>query len=240
MYIQYLLDSGAADDSNNPTFVIPPTQFAYFKVNNVTLPLSFHPIGNQNNQVAISENGGVTRYVQIPAGNYTAVTFPPALQTALGGNYNVTYDVLQRNIKISNDSVSFSILDFSSGTTAFAALGMKKSAGPSVSSNTFQQGASDLGGTKSMFLVSQDLYSKDIIVGNAQSINALALIEVDSPGNSVLRWVNNGDYVTLGREMNTLRFSLIDSETLNRIDLRGRPFTVTLSVLSDYDDKEYY
>lgn len=240
MYIQYLLDSGAADDANFPTFVIPPTNFAYFKINTITVPLSFHPTGTQNNQIALKEDGGATRYVTLPSGSYNAVTFPTALQTALGGSYVVTYDEIQRNIKITNNDLTFSILDLSGGTTAFAALGRTKYGGASPDSNVFQEGAVDFGGTRSMFLISQDLHSKDVVVGNSASVNALCLIEIDSPGNTVMRWVNNGDYLTLGREMNMLRFQLIDSATLNVINFRNRPFQITMSALTDWDDLENY
>lgn len=238
MYQQYLLDSGVGHDANFPTFLIPPSNFAYFKIASATVPLSFYPTGSQNNQVAIRENGTV-RLVTIPPGSYNAVTFPTVLQTALGGSYQVTYDNNQKNIKITNSS-NFSILDLSGGTTAFAALGMAKYGGESTPSQTFQAGASDFGGTRALLLVSQDLFSKDIIVGNLQSVNALALIDVSSPNDTVMQWENNGDYVTYGREINILRMHLIDSETLNRIDFRGRSFTVQISVLTDYADKEFY
>lgn len=240
MYVHYLLDSSAADDPNNPTFIIPPTYFAYFKINSATIPLSYFPTGPQNNTIALKENAGVTRFVTVPPGTYNPITFPIALQAALGGTYIVTFDETKRNIKITNANLSFSIMDLAGGTTLLGPLGRRKYGGASAAGNTYQEGASDFSGTRSLFLISQDLYSKDVVVGNSQSVNALCLIDLAAPVGSSLYWKNNSDYVTIGKEMNTLRLQLIDSETLQPIDFRGRPFTLTMSALSDYDDKEYY
>jgi len=239
MYTQYFLDSSATDTPNTPSFVIPPNQFVFAKVDSVFLPLSFYPVGSHNNQIALKENG-VLRFVAIPYGSYNAVNFPPALQTALGGDYTVTFDQLGKSITIENPNLNFSVLDSRGGSTGFALIGKDRLGGDSVAGHSFTGGAVDLQGTKSMFLVSPDLVTRSVVVGNMSSVNALALIDCDSPNGSYVKWVNQSGWLTFGTEISNLRFSLIDSETLQRINLRGRGFTVSLSVLSDVDDIEVY
>ena len=118
VYQQLIFDSSASADTNSPTFnVFQSPYIAKFKLRTAQVPTTFQSTGRQNNVVAIRENGTV-RYLTLPSGDYNATTFPPMLQTALGNGYTVSYDDIQRNVKIENPNVTFSILGLDGGTSA--------------------------------------------------------------------------------------------------------------------------
>ena len=126
-YSIYVLDSSDAPNPNAPTFGISANPFvARFKVLSAHIPATFRSTGSHNNTIAIRENGGTPRILNIPPGDYNPGTFPGVLKNLLGGSYDVVYDETQRNIKVTNPNVSFSILGLSGGTNAFGILGKSR------------------------------------------------------------------------------------------------------------------
>ncbi|KAJ3048810.1 hypothetical protein HK097_010191 [Rhizophlyctis rosea] len=110
VYSQYLFDSGATNNPNNAEFFTPRNPFvARFRLFSCVIPLTVYTTAKQNDTLAIVENG-VKRLVTVPPGNYNSSTFPAQLKNALGGSYLVFFDENQRNIRIENPNVTFSIL----------------------------------------------------------------------------------------------------------------------------------
>jgi hypothetical protein len=239
VYQQFIFDSSASADANSPTFNIFRSPYvAKFKILTAQVPTTFHSTGRQNNIVAIRENGTV-RYVVLPYGDFTAVTFPGMLQTALGAGYTVTYDESQRNVKIENATVDFSILGLDGGSTAYSQLGAKR-VGESPTSHTFQGGVSDFTGTSSLLLVSSELLTQDVIYCANASLNVIALVELHSPQGSYVHWENPANWLTMGANLSYCKFRFLDSKTLNEVDFRGAPFTIQLAVLTGEDDETLY
>lgn len=239
VYQQYILDSSTAADSNSPTFTMYGSPFiAKFKLLSAHVPCTFNSTGSQNNIVAIRENGTV-RQVALPHGDFSAATFPGVLQTALGPGYTVTYDEAQRNIKITNDSVDFSILGLNGGTTAYAQLGAKRDGESSVG-RVYQGGVSRLTGTQTLLLVCSELMTRDIFYASNTSMNVIAQVELDSPQGSYVYWTNPGTWVTMGANISYCKFRWLDASTMNDVDFRGAPFTIQLAILTDFDDTHMY
>ena len=241
MYSLYVLDSTSADNTNAPTFPIASNPYvARFKVLSCHVPSSFRSTGTNNNQIAIREEGNGVRMVQIPVGDYNAASIVPALKSALGGTYDVVYDETQRNLKITNPNVPFSILGLQSGTTAYQLLGKGRD-NESVSSNTFQgKAVSNFSGPSSLLLVCNELLTKDVIYVNNQSINLIGLVNLTSQHGSFIHWLNPGSYLEMGANLSYARFRFLDPSTLQEIDFRGLGFSLQLAVLSDLDDAVMY
>lgn len=239
VYQQLIFDSSASADTNSPTFnVFRSPYIAKFKLLTCQVPTTFQSTGRQNNIVAIRENGTV-RYVTLPYGDYTAITFPPMLQEALGGAYSVTYDEIQRNVKIENPNVTFSILGLDGGTSAYAQLGWRRQ-GESPAGNTFQGGVSNFAGTSSLLLVCPELLTRDVMYAANPSLNVLGVVELHSPQGSYVYWENPGSWLTMGANVSYCNFRFLDSMTLNQIDFRGAPFIIQLAVLTGDDDETIY
>jgi len=240
VYSQYLFDSGTTNNPNSPEFFTPRNPFvARFRIFSAVIPLTFYTTGKQNNTLAIVENG-VKRSVTIPPGNYNSSSFPAQLKNALGGSYLVFFDENQRNIRIENPNVTFSILGLDKGTTMFNQIGMSRT-GESQAGNSYQGGVSNFTGTTSLLLVSSELSSPDIVVAGNEAINALALIELTEQPQSYMRWENPGTgFVEMNRTMNSVRFRFLDSRTLQEVDFRGQGFTIQVGILTDSDDPVSY
>ncbi|KAJ3052674.1 hypothetical protein HK097_005877 [Rhizophlyctis rosea] len=191
--------------------------------------------GNHNNQIAIRE-GSAVRYVKIPVEDYNAQSLPGVLKTALGGDYDVVYDKAQRNIRISNPNVTFSILGLAGGTTASSILG-KGRENESTPANSFQgNGISNFSGTSSLLLVCNKLLTQDVIFVNNQSVRCVALIDLNSPNGAYCHWRNPGGWLDMGANLSYATFRFLDPGTLQEIDFRGMGFTLQLGVMSDDDD----
>jgi hypothetical protein len=239
VYNQIIFDSSASADMNSPTFNIFRSPYiAKFKLLTCQVPTTFQSTGRQNNVVAIRENGTV-RYLTLPYGDYTAITFPPMLQEALGAGYTVTYDEIQRNVKITNPDVSFSILGLDGGTSAYAQLGWRRQ-GESPAGNTFQGGVSNFTGTSCLLLVCPELLTKDVLYAANPSLNVLGLVELQNPQGSYVYWENPGNWLSMGANISYAKFRFLDSMTLNEVDFRGAPFIIQLAVLTGDDDETLY
>lgn len=235
VYQQYVFNSDATSDPNAPMFNMGRSpHVAKFKILSVNVPLSFYTTGRHNNTVAIRENGTV-RYVTLTEGSYNAATFPSLLQNALGSGYFVTYNESQRSLKIDNANVSFSILGMDGGTTAYSQLGARRQ-GESTPGNSWRGGVANLTGTSGLLLVSSELFTKDVCFANVESVNCLAMIELNTPQNSYMLWENKGGYVDSDVTLSYCRFRFLDSKTLNEVDFRGAGYTIQLGVLTDSDD----
>ena len=239
VYQQYVFNSDATNDPNSPTFNLGRApNIAKFKILSCNVPLSFHTTGRHNNVVAIREDGNV-RYVTLPEGSYNSASFPQLLQDSLGGTYTVTYDETQRNLRIENNSVTFSILGLDGGTSAYFQLGARRQ-GESPAGNVFQGGVSNMTGTQALLLVSSELFTRDLCFANLESVNCLAMIELNTPVGSYMHWRNPGGYLDSGVPMSYCRFRYLDSQTLNEIDFRGAGYTIQLGILTDDDDDVTY
>lgn len=239
VYQQWIFDSSASTDTNSPTFnVFRSPYIARFKLLTCQVPATFQSTANHNNRIAIREDGTV-RTVLLPPGDYTPVSFPGVLQSALGQGYTVSYDESQRNVKISNATVNFSILGLDGGTTAYAQLGWKRQ-GESAAGHTFQGGVSNLTGPASLLLACPELLTRDITYAANPSLNVIGLVELNSPQGSYVHWENPGSWLTVGTNISYCKFRFLDSNTLQEIDFRGAPFVIQLAVLTDEDDGTLY
>jgi hypothetical protein len=238
-YQQFIFDSSASADANSPTFnMFRAPYISKFKLLTAQVPTTFHSTGRQNNIVAIRENGTV-RYVTLPYGDYSAASFPGMLAARLGSGYTVSYDESQRNIKIENGAVDFSILGLDGGTTAYSQLGWRRQ-GESPTARAFQGGVSDFSGTSSLLLVCSELITQDVMYAANPSLNVIALVELHSPQGSYVYWENPGNWLTMNSHISYCKFRFLDSKTLNEIDFRGAPFTIQLAVLTGEDDEYIY
>ncbi|KAJ3049066.1 hypothetical protein HK097_009902 [Rhizophlyctis rosea] len=93
-------------------------------------------------------------------------------------------------------------------------------------------------GTQALLLVSSELFTRDLCFANLESVNCLAMIELDTPVGSYMYWKNPGGYLDSGVPMSYCRFRFLDSNSLNEVDFRGAGFTIQLAILTDDDDSE--
>lgn len=237
VYQQIVFDNSTSE--NSPTFNVNNAPFcAKAKLLSAHIPLSFDTTGPQNNTVAIRENGTV-RLVTLKPGNYTAATFPQALKTALGGSYDVTYDELARNLKITNATVQFSILGLAGGTTAYQQLG-KGRENESTPANSWQGTAvSNFTGTNSLLIVSSDLISPSFQVAG-QNVSALGMIEINGQPNSYFKWDSPGDWLTVDAYLSYVRFRFLDARTLHEVHFRGAAWSLQMAIVTDSDDVSTY
>src|SRR4051812_44599432 len=93
MYKEYFLSSQNADngDMNSPIWTIPSAPYIdHFRIDTVTIPLSYNSMSTQNNIIKSTENG-VTKTYTIQPGSYNVGNIASTLQTAMPG-YTVTFD----------------------------------------------------------------------------------------------------------------------------------------------------
>lgn len=239
MYQEIIFDSSVSPDTNSPTFnVFRSLYIAKFKLLTCQVPTTFQSTGRQNNVVAIREDGTV-RYLTLPSGDYNATTFPPMLQTALGNGYTVTYDEIQRNVKIENPNITFSILGLDGGTSAYAQIGWRR-VGESPAGKSFQGGISNFAGTSSLLLVCPELLTRDVMYAANPSLKVLGVVELTSPQGSYAYWENPGNWLTMGANISYCMFRFLDAMTLNEVDFRGAPFIIQIAILTGDDDETLY
>ena len=238
VYSHFIFDSTTAQDTNAPTFPLAQNPYvSRFKILSCHIPLTFRTTDTHNNQIAIRENGGDVRFVTIPVGDYTAASMPGVLKSVLGGTYDVVYDEVQRNLKITNPNVNFSILGLASGTTAFRILGKGRD-NDSTAANSWQWTAiSNFSGAHSLLLVCNELLTKDVTYVNNQTINCIGMVELNSPNGSYMHWRNAGSYLDMGTNLSYCKFRFLDPSTLREVDFRGAGFQIQMAILSDDDDQ---
>ncbi|KAJ3028974.1 hypothetical protein HDV00_009895 [Rhizophlyctis rosea] len=243
VYKQYSFYTGNAVDQKDVTFPIRGSPFvAAFKLREVTIPLAFNSTDSSNNTIVFERSGSV-KSAQVPAGNYNAATYPPALQKAMNDasavkDYTVTWDEVTRRLTISAGS-SFTIRNFSGGTTMWKQLGMSKYGQP-ISGSSVTMGIADFTSYAPLLLVSTRLNSKDMAYAADENINVLASIDANSAVGSVARWINhNGSYLNVGSNLPSLDLRLLNGSTLLPVDL-SQPYSLTLSILTDIDDSVMY
>jgi len=187
----------------------------------------------------VFERAGSTKTATVPKGNYTAATFPAALQSALNDvsavkDYSVTFDEVTRRLTISAGS-TFTIHPHNRGTTAYRQLGMNKYSSP-ITGASVTLGISDFTTTAPLLLTSTQLNSKDMVYIGDENINVLCMIDMNSPQGSVAKWVNySGAYLSCGAELPSVDLRLLNGATLLPLEL-SQPYSVTMSILTDEDD----
>ena len=92
--------------------------------------MAFNTTDSSNNAV-VFERSGSTKTATVSPGNYTAATFPKALQNAMNDvsamkDYVVSFDEVTRRLTITAGS-TFTIPPFNRGTTAYRQLGLGNS-----------------------------------------------------------------------------------------------------------------
>jgi len=237
MYTQYVFDSASVDDYDSPTFILQSPHVENFKILSVQIPLTFYPVGNNNN-VLVFKEGDTEKSVQIAHGSYNVDNFPQVLEDLLNGvsdnNYNVTYNPIRRNLSIVGDD-AFQIMGLDGGSSAFKLVGANRR-GASASGTEFTGRVIDLTGASSLLLTSAQLMSLSFRWTGMSSANAIALIPITSPVGSVMNWENNGSYLSFGRSLSYVSFRLIDSATFAPITFNGASFQITMGITDDIDD----
>ncbi|KAJ3025684.1 hypothetical protein HDV00_012576 [Rhizophlyctis rosea] len=237
---QYSLFSNNSIDQKNINFPIRGSPYVVrFKIHKITIPLSYNTTDSSNNSFTFERNGSV-KTATLPPGNYTAATFPQALQDVLNAvstvrDFAVSFDTTSRKMTI-NAGSAFTVRPFSGGTTLYRQLGMGKfqtqASGLSV---TF--GIPDFTNSAPLLLTSTSLSSKHMVYAGDENINVLAMIDTNAPQGSVAKWVNQGGYVECGAEMPNVDSRILNASTMFPVEL-SQPFSVTLSILSDEDDSK--
>jgi hypothetical protein len=238
MYKEYYLSSQNADngDYNSPIWSIPSAPYVdRFRIDSVTLPLSYYPVGNQNNVIKSTENG-VTQSYFIPPGSYTVANIAQTLQSVMPG-YTVTFDEVSRKLTFQN-STSFYFLPASQGTSAYRIIGSPQNRSSSSGTTVTMPNVVDLTNNNPLLLTSTSLSSQDIVfAGKNVHSNILTVIPLDSPVNAYHTYNNNnGSFLSSQQNLTLLDFQILDSSTLRPVDFQGQPFFVKMSVLTDIDD----
>lgn len=242
-YKEYHVFSNNSVDQKDVSFPIRGSPYvADFKIHSVTIPLAFNTTDTSNNTLVFERNGSV-KSTSVPNGNYNAATFPAALQTALNNvstvkDFTVTFDEVTRKLTIAAGS-AFTIHPFSQGTTMYRQLGLGKYASP-VTGSSVTLGISDFTNTSPLLLTSTRLNSKDMAFAGEENINVLCMIDTSSPQGTVAKWLNyNGSYCSVGSEVPSIDFRLLNGATLLPVEL-NQPYSVTFSILTDQDDSVVY
>lgn len=239
MYTEINFYSSNAYDPTNPLFPVRSAPYVdRFKILRCSIPLAFETTDSTNNVVTFMRDGQTLRAV-LPAANYTSATFPQALQDAMNAvvsvkDFAVSYSQDTKRLTIGSGS-TFTVLPFSQGTTAYGQLGMNKfDAAKSGTSVSF--GVSDFTNYAPLLLTSSSLVSKSIVFANEENINILAMIETNSPQNSVVSWTNtNGGYLNCGANLTQIDFRILNGRTLLPVTL-SQPYSVSIGILTDADD----
>ena len=190
VYREYNFFSNNSVSQKDVSFPVRGTPYvAAFKIHSVTVPLGFNTT-DSSNYVVIFERSGSTKTATVSPGNYTAATFPQALQNAMNDmsavkDYVVSFDEVTRRVTITASS-TFTIHPFNRGTTAYKQLGLGKFS-TSVSGATVVLGISDFTSTAALLLTSSHLNSKDMVYSGEENINVLAKINTNSPQRSVAK-----------------------------------------------------
>lgn len=210
-----------------------------FKLLSIDLPMSFYTTNTSNNVIVFQE-GATTKTATLPVGNYTIDTITTALAAAMNSvssGYSVTYNILTRNLTITN-AAAFSIKSFANGSTAWRALGLGRISDTSPAT-TFTTNVIDLTSNAPLLLVSSELASHDLTFVGYEHINVLAQISTNAPVGAIKSWVNPGGYVYCGQNLSYVSFTLLDSSTLLPVDLNGQPLSISIGTYSDEDDIAY-
>lgn len=239
MYTEVHTYSSNAFDPNNPSFPIRSAPYVdRFKILRCSIPLAYESTDSSNNVVVFSR-GGFTKHATIPSASHNSATFPSALQDALNAvadtkDFVVTYDQNTRRLTLSAGS-SFTIHNFSGGTTAYSQLGMNKYE-PAKSGSSITFGVADFTNYAPLILTSSTLVSKSVVYASEEAINVLALIEPNAPQNSVVSWNNlNGGWLPCGSTLSRLDFRLLNGRTMLPVAL-SQPYSVSIGFLTDPDD----
>lgn len=238
VYREFFFSSSNAENQNfnNPIFAVPSNVYIdRFRIDTVTLPLSYYPVGPNNNKISYLENG-VAKTTNLPEGVYDITTIGPAIKTALGALYTVTLDTITRKIRITTASTPFSILPGNSGTSAYRILGSSKTATMATGINQLLPNVVDMTNNAPLLLTSTSLSSPHITFAGNHNSNILTVIPVDRPVMSYSTFVNASGYLECQQNLSLIDFSLLDSATMLPIDLRGQPYYIKMTVLTDQDD----
>jgi hypothetical protein len=238
-YTEVHINTSNAIDQLNPSFSIQSAPFVdRFKILRCVIPAAYQSTDISNNQVVFFRAGN-TRTATIPPGNYTSVTFPTALQTALNeasdiGDFLVSYDHTTRRLTITADS-AFRIGSFLDGTTAYSQLGMSRFEQPPTN-DTVSFGVADFTAYAPLLLTSSSLVSKSIVYANEENINVLAMIDMNAPQNSMVTYINeNGSWLNSGVSLSNMNLKLLNARTLLPVRL-SQPYSVSIAILTDPRD----
>jgi hypothetical protein len=237
VYRELYFSSANADnnDMSDPIFSIPENIFVdRWRIESVTLPLSWNVVGDHNNTITVIE-GGVPRTVGIPSGNYNVATLGPALQTALGGTYQVTFNETTRKYTISNNT-AFQVAPGTMGTGIWRIIGMSKTLPTPSATSTVMPNVADLTNNAPVLLTSTSISSPHLTFAGRHTSNIIAVIPIDAPQGSYMTYQNMGSFLESSTSLSLIDFHILDSATLRPLQLNGCPFFVKLSVLTDQDD----
>ena len=243
VYKQYSVFSNNSIDQRDVSLAVRGSPYvAAMKIHEVMVPLAFNTTDSSNNTL-VFERAGSVKSTSIPAGNYSAATFPTALQKALNDastvkDFVVSWDELTRRLTVSAGS-PFTIHPFGRGTTMYRQLGMSKYSQPNTGTSV-TLGVSDFTNTSPLLLVSTRLNSKDMAYLGDENCNVLCMVNTSVPQGSVAQYINcNGSYCSVGSELPSLDLRLLNASTLLPVQL-SQPFSVTFSILTDEDDQIVY
>ncbi len=231
-----ILDSGLAQGGtkNEPTFrFLQGIDMTGIRLNTMVLPLSFNNVDSTNNTVVFSDNN-VSHTATLPAGQHSGATLADALAATMSSSgtqtYTVTFDVPSMRLHITAPG-QFKFL--SSGTTAASVLGLKTDTTPST--NLIMPNPVDLTGTQLILLSIPQVTTDSVIYSGRESLNVLEAIPITSDLGTVEVYHNETSLFidTLDQTISEMTIRLIDSNTLQPIDLQGQSFQVIFDVLDE-------
>jgi hypothetical protein len=232
----HVYTSNSYDPANIVIGLNSPPYVDRFKLLRASIPLAFQSTDSSNNRIAFTRSGA-GKAVSIPAGNYNAASFPPALQAAMNSvsntqDFTVSYDSTANRLTINSPSAPVTILPFSQGTTLYTQLGMGKHDSALTGTTITFSGAPDFTSMAPLLLTSSTLVSKDVTFAGEEAINVLCMIDVTSPQNSVQNWVNHsGGWLDSGSTVSSIELRLLNANTLLPVQM-SQPYSVSLGILT--------
>lgn len=249
-YTEIYLDSldgisnGAAASTDWPTFRFdtPVKNIAKMKILEAEIPFSFYVVNSSNNTFTLLEPASAT--VTIPVGNYTSLTLPTALGSALtsaspgGRTYTVTYSSTTLKLTITASAGTFTLVvntdlqlflgldatSASSGTT-LVAPDVAQITGP----NYLYLNSDTLGSLFSTYLPST---APNFPVSKGPQ---LARIPINNNPGDVLYYVDPAPEKWFDTQ-NLNQLQIFDlyctlGNTNRRVQFNGQPFSVKLGLL---------
>ncbi|KAJ3048409.1 hypothetical protein HK097_010554 [Rhizophlyctis rosea] len=203
------------------------------RVSSAVVPVSWYNINLLSNEIFFKEAGSLTLTARLTPGIYAGENLSEGIADALDSagtqDYTVDHDpvTMKLNIKTTGGK-PFTILGSS---PAARVLGLNGDTVPGT--NVTLPRPINLTGCKMILVSIQELTNGDTVVAGKENLNILDAIPISVDYGNVLTWSNEDPTFvnTTDQVISEMNVRLLDSETLEVLDLNGESFQMVLDVI---------
>ena len=244
IYKELHLDSALriAGTSDNPTFILDRAmKIDYLKVKSITLPLTFNNVRSSNNTFLLYEEDtpDIPRQVQLDEGNYNIETLRAHMEGKINFQgtqiYFVQADPVTQRYRIGTNAARNFKLVFPNTNHSNTLLGFRVNTDTGYGKDFTAPFKANINNVDSVYLCSNFLSTNSTILGKPIIGSVLCRFFLNVPNGAVQNWdfsSCNYDIVRADQSISQIDLFLLDSATLEPLQLNGNTFNVTLSVWS--------